>query len=116
MDSTYKELGLPFENSLFILTTVVSARDGLAVVDAGVKTCGVDQGMPEVSGMTAERIVASEEHFQMHNLSKDVRIGEKLKLIPGHCCSTVNLYDKIYVTDGEKVVERIPVTGRCIGK
>ncbi|MBR5507713.1 MAG: DSD1 family PLP-dependent enzyme [Clostridia bacterium] len=116
MDSTYKELDLPFKNSLFILTTVVSARDGLAVVDAGVKTCGVDQGMPEVSGMTAERIVASEEHFQLHNLSEEVSIGEKLKLIPGHCCSTVNLYDKIYVTDGKKVIDRIPVTGICIGK
>ena len=48
MDSTYSELNLPFKNSLFILTSVVSCKEGLTVVDAGVKTCGVDQGMPKI--------------------------------------------------------------------
>lgn len=116
MDATYKELNLPFKNSLFILTTVVSAKKGLTVVDSGVKTCGVDQGMPEIVNNKAEEIIASEEHFQLHNLSKEVRVGEKIKLIPGHCCSTINLFDKIYVVDGEKVVDRIPITAKGIGR
>ena len=42
MDYTYKDLELPFKNSLFVLSSVVSKREGLTVVDAGVKTCGVD--------------------------------------------------------------------------
>ena len=116
MDATYKDLDVPFKNSLFILTTVVSAKEGLTVVDAGVKTCGVDQGMPEIVGNKAKEIVASEEHFQLHGLEKACAVGEKIRLVPGHCCSTVNLFDKIYVVDGDKVVDRIQVTARGMGK
>ena len=116
MDATYKALSLPFENSMFLLTTVVSRREGLAVVDAGVKTCGVDQGMPALQKGSVEKIVASEEHFQLHGCSEDLAVGEKILLIPGHCCSTVNLHDKIYLLDGEKVIDRISVTARGIGR
>lgn len=112
MDSTYKDLNLPFQNSLFILTTVVSVNERLAVVDAGVKSCGVDQGMPQCVGFETSEIVASEEHFQLHNPTKKLKVGDKVLLIPGHCCSTVNLHDKIYLVSGERVVDRIAVTAR----
>ncbi len=116
MDATYRNLSLPFKNSLFILTTVVSKRDGLTVVDAGVKTCGVDQGMPALYDGTATEIVASEEHFQLHNYTKNVNVGEKMLLVPAHCCSTVNLHDKIYVVDNNKVIDRILITAKGIGR
>ncbi len=116
MDSTYAGLNLPFENSLFVLATVVSTKDKLAVVDSGVKTCGVDQGMPRPVGFEVEKIVDSEEHFQLHLPSKELTLGEKIRLIPGHCCSTVNLHDRIYVVDGEDVVGRILITARGFGK
>ncbi len=116
MDATYKDLNLPFKNSLFVLTTVVSKNNGLTVVDAGVKTCGVDQGMPEIVGNKAEKIVASEEHFQLHGLKEKVAIGDKMLLIPGHCCSTVNLHDKIYIMADGKIVDRIIITGKGTGR
>ncbi len=116
MDACYKELDVPFKNSLFLLTTVVSRRENLTVVDAGVKTCGVDQGMPVPVDGTVKEIVASEEHFQLHGYTGKAQVGDKMRLIPGHCCSTINLHDKIYVVDGEKVIARIPVTARCIGR
>ncbi len=116
MDSTYSDLNLPFKNSLFVLSTVVSCKDGLTVVDAGVKTCGVDQGMPKIYGNEVENVVASEEHFQLHGLKKEVKLGDKIKLIPGHCCSTVNLHDKIYLVDNDKVVGRLLITARGIGR
>ncbi|MBQ8742911.1 MAG: DSD1 family PLP-dependent enzyme [Clostridia bacterium] len=116
MDAVYRELSLPFENSLFLLTTVVSAKEDLIVVDAGVKTCGVDQGMPAIYNENAGEIVASEEHFQIHGYRGKAKVGDKLLLIPGHCCSTVNLHDKIYVLDGERVTDRILITARKIGR
>jgi len=116
MDAVYRNLELPFQNALFLLTTVVSQRNGLTVVDAGVKTCGVDQGMPALTEGDYREIVASEEHFQLHGYSGQKKVGEKLRLIPGHCCSTVNLHDKIYLVDGDKVIDRIPVTARLIGR
>ena len=116
MDYTYAELDLPFKNSLFVLSTVVSRKGDLTVVDAGVKTCSVDQGMPGICDNAVKEIVASEEHFQLHGLSKPLNIGDKLKLIPGHCCSTVNLHDKIYLIEDDKVVGRLLITARGIGK
>lgn len=116
MDATYRTLSLPFKNSLFLLTTVVSKREGLTVVDAGVKTCGIDQGMPAICGETVTEIVASEEHFQLHGYTGKGKVGDKILLIPAHCCSTVNLHDKIYLVDGDQVIDRIPVTARGIGR
>ena len=116
MDATYRNLSLPFKNSLFILTTVVSQRDGLTVVDAGVKTCGVDQGMPSPYVGSTDEIVASEEHFQLHGYTEKTAVGEKMYLVPAHCCSTVNLHDKIYLVDGDTVVDRIPITAKGIGR
>lgn len=116
MDATYKDLDLPFKNSLFVLTSVVSKKDGLTVVDAGVKTCGVDQGMPDILYNKAESIVASEEHFQLHNLETPLEIGDRVLLIPGHCCSTINLHDRIYLVDNGKVVDRLMITARGMGK
>lgn len=116
MDNTYRDLKLPFENSLFVLSRVVSTRDGLAVLDAGVKTCGVDQGMPGIVGCTAGEIVASEEHFQIHDPSVQLNVGDVVKLVPGHCCSTVNLHDKIYLIKNGKVADRLFVTARGCGR
>jgi len=117
MDATYRNLGLPFGNALTVLSTVVSAREGLIVADAGVKSCGVDQGMPAPVGMTVEKIVASEEHFQLHGAvlhtpDRMLSVGDRLRFIPGHCCSTVNLHDRIYLVDGDRVLDRLQITAR----
>ncbi len=112
MDATYRDLGLPFQNSLFVLTTVVSQKDGLTVVDAGVKSCGVDQGMPVCRDYQSGEVTASEEHFQIKELDGSLSLGEKLYLIPAHCCSTVNLYDHIYVIRNGKVIDRLSVSAR----
>lgn len=112
MDATYRDLALPFKNSLFVLATVISVNGDIAVVDAGVKSCGVDQGMPVPVGFSVEKIVASEEHFQLHKPTKPLRVGDRVLLVPGHCCSTVNLHNEIFLADGERVVDRIPVTAR----
>lgn len=112
MDATYRNLDLPFENALFLLTTVVSVNDRMVVVDAGVKSCGVDQGMPVPVGFSVEKVVASEEHFQLHAPDKKFRVGDKLLLLPAHCCSTVNLHEFLFLTEDERVKDRFSVTSR----
>ena len=116
LDDCYNKMGLPFKNSLFVLSTVVSVKDNLVVVDAGVKTVGVDQGLPTIEGLLCSKIVASEEHFQIHNPSKTYKVGDKVKLIPGHCCSTMNLHDAVYLVSGDEVVEKLAIDGRGFGK
>jgi D-serine deaminase-like pyridoxal phosphate-dependent protein len=43
-------------------------------------------------------------------------VGDRVLLIPGHCCSTVNLHDRIYLVEDNRVVDRLAVTARLCGK
>src|SRR6516164_6646303 len=67
-----------------------------AIVDAGVKALAFDSGPPLVCdepAATYER--ASDEHGRLavSTATNRLRIGDKIRLIPGHCDPTVNLYD-----------------------
>lgn len=88
-----------FENSLFILSTVMSSNTPeFAVVDAGAKAGNVDQAMPSVwerPGLTY--VGAADEHgaIEISPSADPVALGERLWLVPGHCDPTINLYDWI---------------------
>ncbi|MDW8314687.1 MAG: DSD1 family PLP-dependent enzyme [Rhodovarius sp.] len=98
MDADYarNQEAPPFRQSLFVLATVMSvAGDGICVVDAGHKAVPTDSGMPLVAGRPGLIYAgASDEHGKI--LVQDgprPALGEKLRLIPGHCDPTVDRYD-----------------------
>jgi D-serine deaminase-like pyridoxal phosphate-dependent protein len=104
MDADYArnldQAGAPvgtFRHSLFVLATVMSApRTGLAVLDAGHKAVAVDSGLPTVWQRPDIRYVgASDEHGKLDVGSETAmpKLGEKLRLVPGHCDPTVDRYD-----------------------
>jgi len=113
----WTESGIPrFEHSLFVWTTVMSrpARDR-AVVDAGLKASSVDSGMPRVAdAIGVEYVRASDEHgvLSIARGAQGPMLGEKLKLIPGHCDPTVNLWDEIVCVRREIVEAVWPVSAR----
>ena len=112
MDLEYGKLGLKFAQALTVLTTVIHKRDGFAVTDAGSKTCGTDQGLPEIKGYPDIAVKLNEEHGLLSDTNNMLRLGQKVEYIPGHCCSTVNLNDAYHcVRDG--YLEAIwPIPGR----
>ena len=116
MDSTYNQLDIPFRNSLFVLSTVISKSTGTVILDVGVKGLGADQNPPilldESGKAVTGRIVLNEEHLKLYDSDWNPSPGDKAFIIPGHCCSTVNLYDNLYLYSRDFVTERIPVTGR----
>ena len=121
MDADYAqnewtESGIPqFEHSLFVWTTVMSTpTPGRAVVDAGLKASSVDSGMPRVADYgDVECVKMSDEHGVLHlSGATRFRIGDKLKLIPGHCDPTVNLYDWYVCVRNERVEALWPITAR----
>ena len=111
MDAAYGRVGAKFEHSLFVLAGVVSADKAHVVTDAGIKTVAVDQGNPVFVDFPQGLVDVHEEHCFVR-AENDRVIGEKLRLIPGHCCATINLHDHLYLIRGDKVVDRIPVTSR----
>ena len=86
-----------FEHALFVLVTVISASGtDRAVVDAGHKAIANDSGFPDIighAGATYQR--PSDEHgvLDLTRCNDRPRVGDKLRLIPGHCDPTVNLHD-----------------------
>ena len=116
MDSTYDQLDVPFRQSLFVLATVVSRHDDAVILDVGVKGLGADQNDPVVLDRRGRRVpgrcVLNEEHLKLYDSGWDAAVGEKALIIPGHCCSTVNLYDRIYFFRGDSIAERMDVTAR----
>ena len=121
MDADYArndwtESGIPrFEHSLFVYATVMSrTREDIAVVDAGLKASSVDSGMPRVADFPqAEFLKASDEHGVIKmNGSAGFALGDKIRLIPGHCDPTVNLYDHYVCVRGGKVEALWPITAR----
>jgi D-serine deaminase-like pyridoxal phosphate-dependent protein len=104
-----------FEHSLFILATVMSrSAPQRAVVDVGLKAHSVDSGMPTVVGVAGARYVrASDEHGVLEvGAPGAVELGQKIRLIPGHCDPTVNLYDWLVCYRGERVEETWPISAR----
>src|SRR5690606_36967923 len=87
----------PFSQSLFVLSTVMSApRPDLAVLDCGHKGIAVDSGLPLVYGhCNVTYAGASDEHGALivRADGERLQIGEKLRLVPGHCDPTVDRYD-----------------------
>lgn len=112
LDATYQQLGLRFENSLTVLATVISTRPDLVVTDAGVKCIGVDQGDPQCPALPGAAVNMSEEHSAFALPGHDLQVGDRVQLIPGHCCTTMNLNDWFYFVRDGKVLDRLPVTSR----
>ena len=105
-----------FEHSLFVWATVMSRpNDERAIVDAGLKALAFDSGPPTVwdePAATYER--ASDEHGRLAigGATNRLRLGDKVRLVPGHCDPTVNLYDWYVGIRGDRVESVWPITAR----
>lgn len=104
-----------FRHSLFILATVMSRPTAArAVVDVGLKAHSVDSGMPLVADKPGvQYLKASDEHGVLTvDEGVDLALGSRVKLIPGHCDPTVNLYDWLVCYRGNRVEDVWPISAR----
>ena len=121
MDSSYRRIGWddkaahsPFANSLSVLAGVVSRPlADRAVLDVGWKAASSDSGPPVLkeSGLAIE--FAGDEHSLITGAAaSELKIGGKVELIPSHCDTTVNLYDRYHVIRNGVVEAVWPVAAR----
>ena len=102
MDGTYRNVegvGDQFGCSLTLLATVVSRPEPTRViVDAGMKMLTKEFGIPQPIGIEGlEMVGLSEEHGKITaEASVDLKPGDKIEILPTHCCTTVNLHDRYY--------------------
>ena len=86
--------------ALRVLTTIVStAVPGQCVIDAGSKTFSSDQTFGVGTyGHFVDRPWTmrkmNEEHGYVE-VQEPARVGDKVWVVPSHCCATVNMHDEI---------------------
>jgi len=114
MDSAYKKIRPEFHYARYILATVISKRGQVISTDAGLKGMGAEYGTPELVGHPdAMCLYVAEEHSVFKNVN--VNIGDKIRIIPPHGCTTNNLYPLMWIVRNSIVEEVWPVEGRgCI--
>ncbi|THD80853.1 DSD1 family PLP-dependent enzyme [Aliigemmobacter aestuarii] len=103
-----------WENAFFILTQVMShAKADKAICDAGLKAQSVDSGLPTIFGRSdVQYVKCSDEHGVIADPDGVLKVGEKLRLVPGHCDPTANVHDWYVGVRGGKVEVVWPVSAR----
>jgi D-serine deaminase-like pyridoxal phosphate-dependent protein len=119
MDTDYLDTGgLPYESSLQVIATVVSRpAPDRAVIDAGLKTLSDDSGparLVDAPGWTYHH--AGDEHGKLtaggEAGRRDLRVGDRVRLIPSHIDPTINLHDVMYAHRGGTVEATWAVAAR----
>lgn len=107
MDTHYERLGLPFRQALFVVATVISTSPtkGWGVVDAGLKAFGMDHGDPSIPGHDV--FFCSDEHttFLAGPDASLPAVGDRLRMVPAHVDPTVALHERMFVLDGDEVID-----------
>ena len=103
-----------WENALFVLTMVIShKKPNVAICDAGLKVQSMDSGLPVVFGRTdVTYLAAADEHGVIIDPDGALKVGEKLRLVPGHCDPTCNMHDWYVGVRNGKVEVVWPVSAR----
>jgi len=108
MDQSYLPVRPEFVVARWVLATVISAAGGCAVVDVGTKGMGCEFGLPAVEGFPEARArYNAEEHTPFDGLA--ARVGDKVRIVPSHGCTTQNLHRQMWITRAGKIVEAWPI-------
>jgi D-serine deaminase-like pyridoxal phosphate-dependent protein len=110
MDCIYHQARPEFQPSLTVLSTVISRRPGLYVLDAGSKAISKDFGMPIIKGKPDEKIFKlAEEHTRVECNEQLPEIGDKREVVTAHCCATMNLHRNVVASRKGIVVDIWPI-------
>ena len=116
MDARYRRVRPEFDNALFLIATVVSRPTAERVVlDCGMKAITREFGLPIVLDPPGLELVhLSEEHGACRAAQPTcaLRPDDQVRLLPTHCCTTVNLHGRYWVVRDGRLVETWPIAAR----
>jgi len=114
MDHYYAKRRPEFAVALGVLTTVISSNGSdHAVLDVGVKGVGAEFGPPVLADRPGDEIPRfdSEEHTSVKVGGRPLRVGDRVRLVPSHGCTTCNLHRRIFAVRDGLVEEVWPIEG-----
>ena len=106
MDTHYGRQGLPFEQALWVVGTVISIGREWAVADVGLKALGMDHGNPDVVGGSVG--FCSDEHLTFQPVDR-AAVGDRVRVVPAHVDPTMAMHEFAWVVRGDEVVDRWPI-------
>ena len=114
MDGNYLKIFNDFQPALSVLCTVVSRRENRIVIDCGLKSISMDQGLPEVVYPKGVKLISlSEEHCKCEiEGDVDLKIGDKVFVRPMHSDTTINLHENYFVHRDGIFDEKVEIVGR----
>lgn len=121
--NTYKSNTNPFKSGLFIASSIISIIDDYNyIVDAGLKAFSTDSKyLPKPMGSlpkNSKYTFMGDEHGKItlpRESDKKLNYGEIIIIQPSHCDPTVNLYDKCYLIEKDKISKYWFVDARGYG-
>ena len=107
----------PFETSLFVRTTVISARDEFAITDAGIKELAREEFPPRVASgahpdSLYELVGDDMGRVTVPEGARLPQVGEALECVTPHCYGTLNLYDVYHCVRGDTLADIWPIDAR----
>ncbi|HZQ03877.1 MAG TPA: alanine racemase [Gaiellaceae bacterium] len=115
-DATQVALGVvPLERcALSVLATVVSRpAPGRVILDAGSKALAAERLTPRTAGfgvvrgrpeLRVERLY-EEQAIVVADGASDLRVGDRVRVVPNHACTAANLHDELLVVEDGDVVD-----------
>jgi D-threonine aldolase len=109
MDTHYGQLGVPFEQAVVVLGTVISVSSkGWIIADCGLKALGMDHGNP--SWDHGDVFFCSDEHITlMPRELSDWSVGDRVRIWPAHVDPTVARHEQFWMVEGDRVADRWPI-------
>ena len=105
-----------FRYALKVIATVVSRpAPDRAIIDAGRKTMNMELAMPFVLGREDVHVASlSAEHgiLRLDPSAQDLKIGQRLEIVPGYSDFTCVLHDRFYALRGDQVEGVWPLQAR----
>jgi 3-hydroxy-D-aspartate aldolase len=113
--------GTDFQNSLSVLSTVVSSASDRVVLDMGWKAASVEYSLFGWDGMAhavdldgATYFPGGDEHgiLKFPEGARRPTLGDRVRFIPSHCDTTLNLHSKFSGVRGGVVELVCPIAKR----
>ena len=114
MDCVYRRRVVhDFQVALTVLATVISVQGERFVLDVGVKGIGNDLGPPEIKDHPEFELPSSlsEEHTTVTAPGHRINVGDRLEVIPSHCCTTCCRYRQMVVHEDGQITDIWSIDG-----
>ncbi|CAN5446356.1 DSD1 family PLP-dependent enzyme [soil metagenome] len=112
MDTHYGRLGVPFEQAVKVIGTVISVGDRYAVADVGLKALGMDHGNPDVlmlDGSSRSVWFCSDEHVTFSTGHAAPVGGDRVHVVPAHVDPSMAMHEVAWVVRDHRVTDRWPI-------